>query len=93
MAAIGAIGAIARTPSRYVRAAGAGVALSAVSAILPITMRGSNLLLAHLEAVARLTAADPSRDRRPSARTRLERKLGPELSRTLLPPRRPGARR
>jgi len=86
IAAIGAIGAMARTPSRYAGAAGAGVAVSAVSAILPITMRGPNLLLAHLESVARLVAEDPDRLPRPTgtARERLEAEVGPELARDLL---------
>jgi hypothetical protein len=84
-AAIGAIGAIARTPSRYERAAGARVAMSAGRAILTRTMRGPNLLLAHLEWFADLVAEEPGTETpRPTARERLEAAVGPELARDLL---------
>jgi hypothetical protein len=83
-AAIGTIGAMARTPARYVGSAGAGLALSAAAAILRITMRGPNLLLAHLAAVERLVEEEPERERRPSAAERLEAALGPETARELV---------
>jgi hypothetical protein len=60
------------------------VALSAARAILPITMRGPDLLLAHLESLARLVDEQPEPVRRPSARERLEQELGLELARDLV---------
>ena len=58
--------------------------MSAARAILPITMRGPNLLLAHLESLARLVDQEPAPVTRPSARERLEQELGPELARDLI---------
>jgi hypothetical protein len=60
------------------------VALSAARAILPITMRGPDLLLAHLESLARLVDDEPEPVPRASARERLEQELGPELARDLV---------
>jgi hypothetical protein len=60
------------------------VALSAARAILPITMRGPDLLLAHLESLARLVDEQPEPVPRPSARERLEQELGLELARDLV---------
>jgi hypothetical protein len=47
-------------------------------------MRGENLLLAHLESLARLVAEEPGPVERPSARERLEQELGSELARELV---------
>jgi hypothetical protein len=49
-------------------------------------MRGPNLLLAHLESMARLVAEEPepSEPPRVPARERLEAELGPELARELV---------
>jgi hypothetical protein len=58
--------------------------MSAARAILPITMRGPNLLLQHLESLARLLDEEPEPAPRPSARERLDAQLGPELARDLV---------
>ena len=47
-------------------------------------MRGPNLLLVHLESLARLVDEEPEPAARPSARERLEQELGPELARDLV---------
>ena len=58
--------------------------MSAARAILPITMRGPNLLLAHLESLSRLVEEAPEPTPGPSARERLEAELGPELAADLV---------
>ena len=55
--------------------------MSGERAILPLTMKGSDLLLAHLALLADEPADAPER---PSARERLEEELGPELAEALL---------
>lgn len=58
-----------------------GVTMSGEAAILPLTMKGSDLLLAHLA----ILSDDPVEpEERPSARERLDAELGPELARELL---------
>ena len=47
-------------------------------------MRGPDLLLAHLESLARLVDDEPEPVLRASARERLEQELGPELARDLV---------
>jgi hypothetical protein len=66
-----------------VGAASAGVAMSGAAAILALTMRGPNLLLAHLAAVGRLVEDEPEKER-PSAAERLEAALGPDAARDLV---------
>jgi hypothetical protein len=47
-------------------------------------MRGPDLLLAHLESLARLVDEEPEPAPRASARERLEQELGPQLARDLV---------
>jgi hypothetical protein len=47
-------------------------------------MRGPDLLLAHLESLARLVDDEPEPVPRASARERLEQELGPQLARDLV---------
>ena len=51
------------------------------AAILRITMRGDDLLLAHM---AQLSYPQEDDEQRPSARERLEAELGPELADALV---------
>ena len=50
-------------------------------AILPVTMQGPDLLLAHM---ALLDEPEDAPEERPSARERLEAEVGPELAAELL---------
>jgi hypothetical protein len=56
--------------------------MSGDRAILPLTMKGPDLLLAHLAILSDEHPAEP--DERPSARERLDAELGPELAGALL---------
>ncbi len=62
------------------RAAARGETMSGEAAILPLTMKGPDLLLRHLE----LLDGEPAEEKRPSARERLDAELGPEVAAKLL---------
>ena len=56
--------------------------MSGEAAILSPTMKGLDLLLAHLAILGDMPPDEP--DERPSARERLDAELGPELAESLL---------